>query len=103
MHARVDKLGTLGQGIDEHEMRPAGIFDKGLLTEVFKQERLAQKADAEWQRELRTVVQHADVISRLEKDGTDAVGSTPQAFAALLRQEHTKWSAVIRQTGIRVE
>ncbi len=55
MHARVDKLGTLGQGIDEHEMRPAGIFDKGLLTEVFKQERLAQKADAEWQRELRTV------------------------------------------------
>ncbi|HET7160081.1 MAG TPA: tripartite tricarboxylate transporter substrate binding protein [Burkholderiales bacterium] len=55
------------------------------------------------QRELRTVVQHADVISRLEKDGTDPVGSTPQAFAALLRQEHTKWSAVIRQTGIRVE
>lgn len=55
------------------------------------------------QRELRTVVQHAEVISRLEKDGTDPVGSTPQAFAALLRQEHTKWSTVIRQTGIRVE
>ena len=55
------------------------------------------------QRELRTVVQYPEVISRLEKDGTDPVGSTAQAFAALLKEEHVKWSAVIRQAGIRVE
>jgi tripartite-type tricarboxylate transporter receptor subunit TctC len=55
------------------------------------------------QREIRTVVQQPDVIARLEKDGTEPVGSTPQAFAALLREEHAKWIAVIRQTGIRVE
>jgi tripartite-type tricarboxylate transporter receptor subunit TctC len=55
------------------------------------------------QHELRIVVEHVDVISRLEKDGTEPVGSPPQAFAALLREEHAKWSTVIRQTGIRVE
>ena len=54
-------------------------------------------------RELRAVVQHPDVISRLEKDGTEPVGSPPQAFAALLKDEHTKWSTVIRQTGVKVE
>jgi tripartite-type tricarboxylate transporter receptor subunit TctC len=54
-------------------------------------------------REIRTVVQNPDVIARLEKDGTEPVGSTPQAFAALIREEHAKWSAVIRQVGIKVE
>ena len=54
-------------------------------------------------REIRAAVQQPDVVSRLEKDGTEPVGSTPAAFAALMREEHTKWSEVIRKTGIRAE
>jgi tripartite-type tricarboxylate transporter receptor subunit TctC len=55
------------------------------------------------QQEIRTAVHAPEVVSRLDKDGTDPVGSPPHAFAALLKDEHAKWSAVIRQTGIRAE
>jgi tripartite-type tricarboxylate transporter receptor subunit TctC len=41
-----------------------------------------------------------DVLSRLGADGTDAVGSSPQQFAAYMRSERATWVKVIRQTGI---
>ena len=53
--------------------------------------------------EIRAAVQSPDVIARLEKDGTEPVASTPDRFAALIRDEHAKWTSVIKQTGVRVE
>jgi tripartite-type tricarboxylate transporter receptor subunit TctC len=44
-----------------------------------------------------------DVTARMAADGSEAVGSTPQAFAAHVRSELAKWGGVIRQAGIRVE
>jgi tripartite-type tricarboxylate transporter receptor subunit TctC len=42
-----------------------------------------------------------DVVKRLIAEGSEAVTSSPQAFAAHIRAEHKQWSRVIKQAGIR--
>jgi tripartite-type tricarboxylate transporter receptor subunit TctC len=54
-------------------------------------------------REIVKAVQRPDVASRLEQDGTDGVASSPQEFAAFLRAERDRWTAVIRNANIRIE
>ena len=43
------------------------------------------------------------VRGRLEQDGYQIVGSTPEELAALLAAETDKWGAVIRAAGIRID
>ncbi len=52
-------------------------------------------------REIVKVLQQPEVIARIEHDGADAVGSSPQQFAAHIKAEHEKWFKVIKQAGIR--
>ena len=40
---------------------------------------------------------------RLAADGSVAIGSTPEEFAAFIKGEHAKWSKVVREANIRVE
>jgi tripartite-type tricarboxylate transporter receptor subunit TctC len=42
-----------------------------------------------------------EVGARLAADGAEPVGSTPQEFAAHVREEREKWAKVIKQTGIK--
>ena len=42
-----------------------------------------------------------EVGARLAADGAEPVGSTPQDFAAHVREEREKWAKVIKQTGIK--
>ena len=42
-----------------------------------------------------------DMTKRLVAEGSEAVGSSPQEFAAHIRAEHNQWSKVIKQAGIR--
>jgi tripartite-type tricarboxylate transporter receptor subunit TctC len=49
------------------------------------------------------ITQMPDVARRFQLDGAEAVGSTPAEFAALLKAEMQKWSAVIREAGIKLE
>lgn len=42
-----------------------------------------------------------EVGARLAADGAEAVGSSPQQFAAHIRAERDRWARVIKQTGIR--
>jgi len=55
------------------------------------------------QSDIVKALQHPDVIAKLAADGTDAVGSTPQQFAAHMRAEQDKWAKVIKQTGITAQ
>ena len=48
-------------------------------------------------------IQAPDMAKRLVAEGSTAVGSSPQQFAAHLRTEHELWSRVIKQAGIRGE
>ncbi len=40
---------------------------------------------------------------RLSADGSVAIGSTPDAFAAFIQAEHAKWGKVVREANIRIE
>ena len=40
------------------------------------------------------------LASRLAADGSEAMGSTPAEFAALIRAEQNQWAKVIKQAGI---
>jgi tripartite-type tricarboxylate transporter receptor subunit TctC len=54
-------------------------------------------------REITSIVRQPATLARLEESGIDAVASTPQEFAAYLKNDHDKWAGVIRQTGIRLD
>ena len=53
--------------------------------------------------EVARVARLPDVAQRFQLDGAQAVGSTPQAFAAFLRDEMQKWRKVISDAGIKPE
>ena len=51
--------------------------------------------------EVAKSMQSTDMVRRLVAEGSTAVGSSPQEFAAHLRAEHALWARVIKQGGIR--
>lgn len=53
------------------------------------------------QRELVKAMNTADLKGRLEKDGTDIVGSTPEEFAAFIKADLDKWTKVIKASGVK--
>jgi tripartite-type tricarboxylate transporter receptor subunit TctC len=52
-------------------------------------------------REIVNVMQHADMMKRLIADGSEAMGSSPEAFRKHLGSEREQWTRVIKQAGIR--
>ena len=53
------------------------------------------------QRDAATALRAAS--ERFAAQGDEAVGSTPEQFAAFVRAEHAKWGKVIREAGIKIE
>jgi len=45
----------------------------------------------------------ADIQERLAADGSEAVGSTPEAFGRFIRDEMAKWGKVVRGAGVKVD
>lgn len=54
-------------------------------------------------REVVKATQRQDVSSRLALDGTDAVASSPEQFAAFLKTEREQWSKAAKAANIRNE
>ena len=54
-------------------------------------------------REIVAAVRHPEVAKRLVADGSEAVGSSPDAFRGHIAAERDKWAKVIRDRGIRVQ
>jgi len=54
-------------------------------------------------RELNAVLKSPEVIDRLEKVGAEVVGSTPEQFAKVYRDEYENWKSVIQRAGIKAE
>lgn len=42
------------------------------------------------------------VKDRLDKDGAQAVGSTPEAFAAFIKAEHARWKTIAKAANIQI-
>ena len=44
-----------------------------------------------------------DFKAQLVKDGSEAVGSTPEQFGAFIAAEMSKWAGIVRSSGMKVE
>jgi tripartite-type tricarboxylate transporter receptor subunit TctC len=55
------------------------------------------------QTEVAAILRLPDIRERLARDGIEAVGSTPEQFAAYIRAEIDKWGKVVRDAGIKLE
>jgi tripartite-type tricarboxylate transporter receptor subunit TctC len=53
--------------------------------------------------ELVRIAQSADAKERLAKSGLDAVHTTPEAFTALIREDHARWGKIVEISGAKVE
>ena len=54
-------------------------------------------------REVARIVQVPEVKTRLATDATEAVGSTPEQYAAFLKAEIARWTRVAREANIKVD
>jgi tripartite-type tricarboxylate transporter receptor subunit TctC len=52
------------------------------------------------QAEARRALQNPDVVRRMEVEGTDIVGNTPQLFSSEVKAEFEKWRAMVKKTGL---
>jgi tripartite-type tricarboxylate transporter receptor subunit TctC len=53
--------------------------------------------------ELRKLVSARDVQDRIHAEGGDPLASTPDEYVADIDREETKWSALVRKLGLKVE
>ena len=50
---------------------------------------------------LAKILEMPDVRKALTEQGADVSGGSPEAFAAFMRDESSRWSAVVKQAGIK--
>ena len=53
--------------------------------------------------EIGKALASAEVRAKLAAQGTDPLGSTPEAYAAYIRSELTRWSKIVKDTGAKAE
>jgi tripartite-type tricarboxylate transporter receptor subunit TctC len=70
---------------------------------VFAPARTPPAIIARLNQETTAATRQLDVKARLLGSGVEAVGSSPETFATVIKADMTKWSALIRQTGMRIE
>ena len=58
---------------------------------------------AKLNREIVAILHLRDVVERLESQGAEPLGSTPEEFAAYIRSETAKWAKVVRESGAKAE
>jgi tripartite-type tricarboxylate transporter receptor subunit TctC len=46
-------------------------------------------------------LKEATVIARIAEQGVEAVGSSPEEFAAFIRAEAEKYARIVKATGVR--
>ena len=51
--------------------------------------------------EILKALHSSEVKARLESEGAEIIGNTPEQAAAVLRDDMAKWAEVIRRSGIR--
>lgn len=53
--------------------------------------------------EFNKALQNPELRRRLGDEGADAVGGSPEQFAALIRDEIPRWGRVVRESGARID
>ena len=55
------------------------------------------------QREIATIVQTPTIAERIEAQGAEPVGNTPDQFSAFVKNEMVKWGKLAREIGLKPE
>lgn len=58
---------------------------------------------AKLSKQIARIVQMPDVKSRLQTDGVEPIGSTPEQYAAYIKSEIAKWARVVQDAHIKVQ
>ena len=53
--------------------------------------------------DINRVLQTGEMRARLETEGAEPAGGTPEAFSAFFRAEIDKWAKVVHAAGIKLE
>jgi tripartite-type tricarboxylate transporter receptor subunit TctC len=70
----------------------------GILVPAGTPKEIVSKLNEEFNRAIRS----ADIKEKLDAMGADAVGTTPEAFAAYIKTEAAKYAEVIKKSGAQV-
>ena len=78
-------------------------FDTVSLHGIFAPAKTPAPIIARLNQEIARVLQRPDLKSRFASAGVEPIGSTPEAFVAVMKEEITRMDRVIRAVGIREE
>jgi tripartite-type tricarboxylate transporter receptor subunit TctC len=53
--------------------------------------------------EINAVLKEPDVMQKMQAQGFDLIGGTPEEFAALVKGETDKWAPVIKKVGLKID
>lgn len=53
--------------------------------------------------EVNAILKQPDVVQKMQAQGFDLIGGTPEAFAALIKGETERWAPVIRKLGLKTD
>ena len=53
--------------------------------------------------ETNKALKNPEMLAKLDSDGSEPLGGSPQRFADFMKTEHAKWGAVIKEAGIKLE
>lgn len=53
--------------------------------------------------EINKALQAADVKKKLNDQGTDVLGSTPEQFGALIKSDLARWAPIIKESGAKLD
>jgi tripartite-type tricarboxylate transporter receptor subunit TctC len=53
--------------------------------------------------EFNKALQQPELRKKLGDEGADAAGGTPEQFAALIKDEATRWGKVVKESGARID
>ncbi len=76
-----------------------GVLWMGLLVPARTPQPIIEKLSAA----VKHAVGASDLAERLRHDGVDPIGSSPAAFAALIRSEIAQWRALAKSASIRLD
>ena len=112
-HIRAGKMRGLAVGTVQRSgllpelptMREAGVAGYEMSTSfgVLAPAGTPQAVIARLSREFAAALKSPEMRERLAKQGLEAVGSTPQAYAGELREERARYARLIKEAGIRLE
>ena len=88
---------------DVPTLREAGVAGADVTTwfGLFAPAGTPKAAVDRLQRDAATSLQA--LTERFAAQGDEAIGSTPEQFAAFVRAEHAKWGKVIKDSGVKIE